>query len=188
MLQREKIHINFFFYSSNSYIIIKTNQARGGCFEEKSLFYYVCWSTASYFLSFLCREKIRMGGHHRRRKRSHTGDFIKEHSVAKYFPLVRVRTDQKGHFAIQYLFRDEKIIGYKIILLDSNLELVSEIASVERKQNPPRVMRLIGPLLQYMVTNDGQILMGYSEDYELRFLSQNGDLVKKKSLTTLLFL
>jgi len=108
-----------------------------------------------------------------------SGDFIKDLSVAKYFPLVRVRTDQKGHFVIQYHFRDEKSTGYKIILLDSNLELVSEIASVEQKQNPPRVLSLINPLLSYWTTKDGQILTGYSEDYELCFLNQKGDLVKK---------
>jgi len=108
-----------------------------------------------------------------------SGDFIKDLSVAKYFPLVRVRTDQKGHFAIQYHFRDEKITGYKIILLDSNLESVSEIASIEEKRSPPRVLRLFGPLLHYRITKDDQILTGYSEDYELRFLNQKGDLVKK---------
>jgi hypothetical protein len=110
---------------------------------------------------------------------SFSGDFIKDLSVAKYFPLVRVRSDQKGHFVIQYHFRDDKIIGYKIILLDSNLEPVSDIASVERKQNPPRVMSLINPLLSYRITKDGQILTGYGVDYELRFLNQNGGLVKK---------
>jgi len=108
-----------------------------------------------------------------------SGDFIKEHNVAKYFPLVRVRSDQKGHFAIQYHVRDEEIRGYRIILLDSNLESVREITSVERKRNPPRVIRLINPLLHYWFTQDGQILTGYSTDYELRFLNQNGDLVKK---------
>jgi len=110
---------------------------------------------------------------------SFNGDFIKEYSVAKYFPLVRVKTDQKGHFAIQHHFRDEKIRGYRITLLDSNLESIHEIASVERKQTPPRVMRLINPLLHYRVTKDGQILTGYSTDYELRFLDLEGDLTKK---------
>jgi hypothetical protein len=108
-----------------------------------------------------------------------SGDFIKEHNVAKYFPLVRVMSDQKGHFAIQYHVRDEENAGYKIILLDSNLESVREITSLERKRNPPRVLCLINPLLHYRVTKDGQILTGYSEDYELCFLNQNGDLVKK---------
>jgi len=99
--------------------------------------------------------------------------------MAKYFPLVRVRSDQKGHFAIQYYSRDEKSIGYKIILLDSNLESVREIASVERKRTPSRVLRLIIPRLHYWFTEDGQILTGYSEDYELRFLNLEGDLTKK---------
>jgi len=110
---------------------------------------------------------------------SFTGNFIKQDSVAKYFPLVRVKTDQKGHFAIQTYTRDEKILGYKIILLDSNLELVCEIASIERKRNPPRVLRLINPLLSYRITKNGQILMGYSKDYELCFLNKEGDLAKK---------
>ncbi|MBD3413385.1 MAG: 6-bladed beta-propeller [Candidatus Aminicenantes bacterium] len=110
---------------------------------------------------------------------SFSGDFIKEYSAAKYFPLVRVRTDQKGHFAIQHHVRDEKIRGYKITLLDSNLEPVREIASVEEKRNPPRVIRLINPYMHYWFTQEGQILMGYSTDYELRFLNLEGDLTKK---------
>jgi hypothetical protein len=110
---------------------------------------------------------------------SFNGNFIKEYSVAKYFPLVRVRTDQKGHFAIQHHVRDEKNAGYKITLLDSNLEPVREIASVERKRNPPRVISLINPLLHYWFTKDGQILTGYSTDYELRFLDLEGNLTKQ---------
>jgi hypothetical protein len=110
---------------------------------------------------------------------SRNGEFIKDLPMEKYGGISRIRVDSQGSFYGYSMIRGESSRKIKVDKFDSNLNLVSNIVTMEKKIDYYS-FEAIPTFLYFHVINDN-FVWGYASKYVLHIVDPDGNEVRRIS-------
>lgn len=108
---------------------------------------------------------------------SRSGEFIKDLSMEKHGRISRIRVDSQGSFYAYSMLREESSRKIKVDKFDSNLDLVSNIVSVENEIDYYSI-EAVPTYLYFHVINDN-FVWGHASKYVLHVVDPDGNEVRR---------
>jgi len=104
------------------------------------------------------------------------GEFIKSLSSARYFTVGAI-ADSWGNIVARTRISDAEKTSYELKRFDSNLEHPKTLMTITSLRSDS--IEVFSPNLFWQAGRDGNVVVGYSQDYELQIFDSEGELVKK---------
>ena len=108
---------------------------------------------------------------------SRNGDFIKDLPVEKLGRIFRIRVDSQGRVYGYLMIREEGTQKIKIDKFDSNLNLVSNMVTIEEKIDYSSI-EVVPTQLYFHVINDN-FVWGHASEYVLHIVNPDGNEIRK---------
>ena len=104
------------------------------------------------------------------------GEFIKSLSSARYFTVGAI-ADSWGNVIARTRIRDAERTGWELKRFDPNLEHPKTLMTITSLRSDS--IEVFSPNLFWQAGIDGNVVVGYSKDYELQIFDSEGELIKK---------
>jgi hypothetical protein len=101
------------------------------------------------------------------------GKFIKQISAASVLAILSLKIDSNRNFIVSEIFRE----GTELKMYDS--ELNPGLSLFKIQSITPGVLNLINHYTYFSLTNEDNIVWGYSDKYELQVVDSGGKVIKK---------
>jgi len=107
------------------------------------------------------------------------GDYLRQISTASIrgiFYLLKI--DSKGNFIVELLYAPVFEIKQELKMFDSELSPIVSLKTLKGEPHQPGVIRLFGPSISFILTQDNKIIWGTSNKYEFYILNSNAKVIK----------
>ena len=107
------------------------------------------------------------------------GDYLRQISTASIrgiFYLLKI--DSKGNFIVKLLYAPVFEIKQELKMFDSELSPLVSLKTLKGGGYIPGVIRLFGPSISFILTQDNKIIWGISSKYEFYILNSNAKVMK----------
>lgn len=108
---------------------------------------------------------------------SRNGEFIKDLSMEKHGMILRIRVDSQGIVYGYSMLREESNRIIKVDKFDSNLNLISNMVTLENKIDYLSIEAV--PTYLYFHVIDDHFVWGYASDYVLHIVDPDGNEVRR---------